>query len=54
MGRNDAAFTGGNSRDVTVVTRDDYDAFVKSESADLITQAQQVTFFLGQRNGEID
>ena len=41
MARNDVAFSGGNSRQVTVVTRDDEDAFVKSLSSDLTTQAQQ-------------
>ncbi len=41
MGRSDAAFSGGSSRDVTVVTRDDYDAFVKNMSGDLVIQAQK-------------
>jgi hypothetical protein len=41
MARNDGAFTGGSSREVTVVTRDDYDAFVKNMSGDLVLQAQK-------------
>lgn len=39
--RNEAALTGGTSREVTVVTRADYDAFIKNESAELTTKAQQ-------------
>jgi len=55
IARNDAAFTGGNSRDVTVVTRDDYDAFVKNMSGDLVTQAQgQLTSSVGGTEKLID
>ena len=41
VGRNDSALSGGTSREVTVVSRADYDAFVKDASADLIDKAKQ-------------
>ncbi len=40
IGRNDSALTGGTSREVTVVTRADYDGFVKEASVDLVNQAK--------------
>lgn len=40
MGRNEKAFTGGTSRDVTVVTRSDYDTLVTSITAELIDRAK--------------
>lgn len=40
IARNDAAFTGGTSREVVVVTRADQDAFVKLMSEELTTQAK--------------
>lgn len=40
IARNDKAFSGGNSRDVTVVSRADYDAFVKLESEELVGKAK--------------
>ena len=39
--RNEKAFAGGTSREVTVVTRADYDAFVKSMSDELLVKAKQ-------------
>jgi len=39
--RNDKAFTGGSSRDVTVVSRADQDAIVKDLTADLIAKAKE-------------
>lgn len=41
IARNDQAFTGGTSRDVTVVSRADYDAFLTAISADLVDKAKQ-------------
>jgi hypothetical protein len=41
IARNDKAFAGGTSREVTVVSRLDYDAFVKTLSAELIEKAKQ-------------
>lgn len=41
IARNDAALTGGTSREVTVVSRSDYDSFVKEVSQDLIEKAKQ-------------
>ncbi len=41
IARNDKAFAGGTSREVTVVSRADYDAFVKTLSAELIEKAKQ-------------
>jgi len=40
IARNDKAFAGGTSREVTVVSRSDYDAFVKSLSSELIEKAK--------------
>lgn len=40
IARNDQALTGGTSREVTVVTRADYDGFVKTVSEELIAQAK--------------
>lgn len=40
IARNDKAFSGGTSKEVTVVSRSDYDAFVKSLSAELIEKAK--------------
>lgn len=39
--RNDAAFTGGTSKQVTVVSRADQDAIVKALTEDLVTKAKQ-------------
>jgi hypothetical protein len=39
--RNDSAFTGGTSREVTVVTRADYDAFIKTMSEELVVKAKE-------------
>ena len=39
--RNEAAFTGGNSKQVTVVSRADQDALVKALTTDLVAQAKQ-------------
>lgn len=39
--RNEAALTGGTSREVTVVTRSDYEAFVKNMSTELTAKAQK-------------
>lgn len=39
--RNDAAFSGGTSREVVVVTRSDYDNFVKEISKELTEKAKQ-------------
>ncbi len=41
VARNDAALTGGTSKTVTVVSRADYDAFVKAISSDLTDQAKK-------------
>ncbi len=41
IARNDSAFTGGTSRDVTVVTRADYDSLVKLALEDVRKNAQQ-------------
>jgi hypothetical protein len=41
VARNDNAFTGGTSKQVTVVTRADYDAFIKTMSEELMNQAKQ-------------
>jgi hypothetical protein len=41
IARNDKAFAGGTSREVTVVSRADYDAFVKEVSEELVTKAKQ-------------
>ncbi len=38
---NDQPFTGGTSKQITVVAKSDYDALVKAESTDLVGQAQQ-------------
>lgn len=40
VGRNDQPFTGGISREVTVVTRADYDALVKALTSDLVDKAK--------------
>ncbi|MBI3577611.1 baseplate J/gp47 family protein [Candidatus Gottesmanbacteria bacterium] len=40
IGRNDQPLTGGTSKEVTVVSRADYDAFVKALSADLVEKAK--------------
>lgn len=40
IARNDAALTGGTSRDVTVVSRSDYDNFVKVMTAELVEKAK--------------
>ncbi len=40
IGRNEQVLTGGTSREVTVVTRADYDALVKDASVDLVNQAK--------------
>lgn len=39
--RNESAFTGGTSKQVTVVSRADQDALVKALTTDLVTQAKQ-------------
>lgn len=39
--RNEAAFTGGNSKQVTVVSRADQDALIKALTTDLVAQAKQ-------------
>lgn len=39
--RNEAAFTGGNSKQVTVVSRADQDTLVKALTDDLVVQAKQ-------------
>lgn len=39
--RNEAAFTGGTSKQVTVVSRADQDALIKALTADLVGQAKQ-------------
>ena len=39
--QNDQAFSGGTSKDITVVTRADQDALVKSLTADLVEKAKQ-------------
>ncbi len=39
--RNDAALTGGTSREVTVVTRADYDALTKALTDELVAQAKK-------------
>ncbi len=39
--RNEAAFMGGNSKQVTVVSRADQDALVKALTTDLVSQAKQ-------------
>jgi hypothetical protein len=41
IARNDKAFTGGSSREVTVVTRADYDQFVKDMSEELVGKAKE-------------
>lgn len=41
IARNDAAFTGGTSRSVTVVSRADMDAFVKAMTDELVANAKQ-------------
>jgi len=41
IARNDAALSGGTSKSVTVVTRADYDAFIKAISDDLVGQAKK-------------
>jgi hypothetical protein len=41
IARNDKAFAGGTSREVTVVSRSDYDAFVKTVSTELTEKAKQ-------------
>ena len=41
IARNDQALAGGTSRDVTVVSRADYDAFLTAISADLVDKAKQ-------------
>lgn len=41
IARNDAALTGGTSREVTVVTRADYDALTKVLTDDLVAQAKK-------------
>ncbi len=41
IARNEKAFSGGTSREITVVSRADYDAFVKTVSEELIQQAKQ-------------
>ncbi len=40
IARNDKAFAGGNSREVTVVSRADYDSFVKIQSEELVDKAK--------------
>ncbi|MBI3385539.1 baseplate J/gp47 family protein, partial [Candidatus Gottesmanbacteria bacterium] len=40
VARNDAAFTGGTSRNVTVVSRSDYDALVQGLTNDLLNKAK--------------
>ena len=40
VARNEQPFTGGTSKEVTVVSRTDYDTFVKSLTADLIEKAK--------------
>ncbi len=40
IARNDQAFTGGTSRDVTVVSRTDYDGLVKALTDDLVVKAK--------------
>ncbi len=49
--RNESAFTGGTSKQVTVVSRADQDALVKALTADLVTQAKQqlLTVASGER-----
>jgi hypothetical protein len=39
--RNENAFTGGTSREITVVTRADYDAFVEAMSEELVGRAKE-------------
>jgi hypothetical protein len=41
IARNDAAFSGGNSREASVVSRDDYDTIVKVMSEELVTKAKK-------------
>ena len=41
IARNESAFTGGTSREVTVVSRSDVDNFVKDLSAELTAKAQE-------------
>lgn len=41
IGRNDAPLAGGTSREVTVVTRNDYDTITKELTDELVTQAKQ-------------
>lgn len=41
IARNDQALTGGNSKDVTVVSRADYDSLAKSVSLELTAQAKK-------------
>ncbi|MFZ2025401.1 MAG: hypothetical protein WAV51_03905 [Microgenomates group bacterium] len=40
IARNDQAFSGGTSRETTVVSRSDYDAMVKALSDELVTKAK--------------
>lgn len=41
IARNDKAFAGGTSREVTVVSRTDYDSFVKEVAEDLVSKSKQ-------------
>lgn len=41
IARNDKAFAGGSSREITVVTRGDYDEFVKDMSEELVGKAKE-------------